>query len=72
MQHNLEKELERYMQLRETFRPDVPIYLRNKKSSLSEVASVQVRENGQSEYMADVITDDEGNVKEVRFDRIRI
>lgn len=69
-QHDLAMELERYNQLQKMFRTDVPVYLKNRKSSLSEVASVQVRENGRSEYMADVITDDDGVVKEIRFDKV--
>lgn len=54
------------------FREDVPIYLRNKRSNLSEVAAAQIREDGQSDYMADVITNDRGDITEIRFDRVKI
>ena len=67
-----DRELERYKELQQIFREDVPIYLKNKRSNLSEVASVQIREDGRSEYMADVITNDNGDVKEIRFDRIKL
>lgn len=69
---NLLLEIERYNELQQTFREDVPIFLKNKRSTLSEVAAVEVRENGRSNYMADVVTDDEGKIKEIRFDKIRI
>lgn len=67
-----DRALERYKELQQIFREDVPIYLKNRRSNLSEVASVQIREDGQSEYMADVITDEEGAIKEIRFDRVKL
>lgn len=70
MQRDSKEEAQQLRCLREMFSQGAPIFLSNRHSSLKEVATTQVREQGINDYMADVVMDDEGKILEIRFDKI--
>ena len=71
MQRDSKEEALQLRCLREIFSQGTPVFLSNRQSSLKEVATIQVREQGISDYMADVVMDDEGKILEIRFDKIQ-
>lgn len=71
MQRDEERKSEQLKWLQEVFTGDMPIFIKDRRSNLSEVAAMRVREDGTNDYMADVETDEDGNVISVRFDKVR-
>lgn len=62
--------LDHYLELRDLIGNDAPVILCGRRSSLEEVARLQVMEKGRYTYMADVIKNEEGETLKVCYDRI--
>lgn len=46
------------------------LYMDGKLATPTQISTVMVKENGG--YMADYVTDDDGNIREIRYDKILI
>lgn len=68
----MQLEIELFLELCHVVGEEIPVFLCGMPSSLSEVAMTQVRERGQYTYMADMIQDEKGDLKEVCYDRVDI
>lgn len=70
MKNELKKELDCFRELCRFVGYDVPVYLCGEPSTLSEVACMQVGENEDYTYMADMVRNDDGELLMVCFDKV--